>query len=241
MEAMTTAAIIHSPELPTAGLTQDMHDPTIQLSPDTILHAPGLSSDDISVQIQLAHLSAAIERLHPAAICTIFKNKTAGKPPQMPILERIKPVKTEYWQFGSIKENEGTIAGTYKVHDKIFLEQLDLSTPGKVLNDISPPPPSSPPTSPRSRQKRKHIRVISVEHNAKKNLQPAASSKRSKVISKHPDTSLGRSYIPQGSELGVIPPPEDTAALVNVHTKAFELTVPSGRPRIIATARRSLI
>jgi hypothetical protein len=65
----------------------------------------------------------------------------------MPILERIKLIKIEYWQFRFIKENKGIIAGIYKIYNKIFFKQLNLFILSKVLNDISPPPPSSPLTS----------------------------------------------------------------------------------------------
>jgi hypothetical protein len=47
----------------------------------------------------------------------------------MPVYDALAATKTEHWQLGAIYEDEGTIMGTYRVHDNIFLEQLGLKTP----------------------------------------------------------------------------------------------------------------
>ena len=41
--------------------------------------------------------------------------------------DKLEPKVTRFWQLGAIYENEGTIAGTYRVHDNIFLQQFGLS------------------------------------------------------------------------------------------------------------------
>ena len=58
----------------------------------------------------------------------------------MPVLHQIPPKKTKFWQFGGIFEDEGTISGTYRVHDSIFIAQLGLKaprTPSARRNDFS--------------------------------------------------------------------------------------------------------
>ena len=44
----------------------------------------------------------------------------------MPEVCRLPLRKTWYAQFGSIPEDEGSIDGTYRVHDNIFRQQLKL-------------------------------------------------------------------------------------------------------------------
>jgi hypothetical protein len=135
-----------------AGLTQDMYDPSVLLDFRDILLSPGITGDDgplsinpaytststsippmsstsinqpISVQITLSLIADAIKRIHKESVSHIFKeNKSLY--PSMPILDRVSPHATEYYQFGAIFEDEGTISGTMGVHDNIFLQQLHL-------------------------------------------------------------------------------------------------------------------
>ena len=46
--------------------------------------------------------------------------------PSMPVIETIPPRRTRYQQYGAILEDEGTIQGTYNVHDELFLNQGGL-------------------------------------------------------------------------------------------------------------------
>jgi hypothetical protein len=55
----------------------------------------------------------------------------------MPEIDRIATHKTEFWQFKARNKNEGTIAGTYNVHDSIFFNQLGLKVPETPLSDNS--------------------------------------------------------------------------------------------------------
>jgi hypothetical protein len=125
METMTTAAIVLCPELPDKGLTQDMHDPSVQLSIDDIL--TNLCIDDTYIEIQRGCIIQAINRIHPGAVLAVFKDRSLI--PDIPIIEEIPINTTQYHQLGAIYENEGTIDGTYSVHDNIFLEQLGLNAP----------------------------------------------------------------------------------------------------------------
>ncbi|KAK0123584.1 hypothetical protein ONS96_000425 [Cadophora gregata f. sp. sojae] len=148
-EAMTTAAIIICPEIPITGLTQSMHNPTVPLAWKDIVFSPGISgldyplpldtvlplppdstyhqslSQSIGERITRFLIADAIRDLHPTAVRTIFQDKTSLFP-SMPELDLLPVRRTEYYQFGAIFENEGTLAGTMGVHDNIFQRQLHL-------------------------------------------------------------------------------------------------------------------
>ena len=124
MKNLTTAAIVICPELPVTGLSQTMHDPSIQLSFQEILEGPAISGDNTGPDITRTLICDAIKRIHAPGVMKIFEGiNNAFK---MPVIQHIKATTTEFWQLGGISENEGTIAGTYNVHDKIFLKQFDL-------------------------------------------------------------------------------------------------------------------
>ena len=104
-----------------------MHDATVQLDPDDIFTSPGLSEDDEGKEISRALISDAVRRVHGPGVDCIFEDSDV-EAPRMPVFDRLEPKKTRYWQLGAIYENEGTIAGTYHVHDNIFLQQFGLSS-----------------------------------------------------------------------------------------------------------------
>jgi hypothetical protein len=136
MCSMTTAAIILCPELPSSGLHQVMHNPTVPLRVHDIFSAPGISDDDsIGLDISRSLITDAIKRLHPSSVSRIFTDSDDSYP-KMPRLQSIRADKTRFWQFGAIFEDEGTIDGTYGVHESIFLQQLGLQTPDDP-NDTS--------------------------------------------------------------------------------------------------------
>jgi hypothetical protein len=124
MQNLTTAAIVLCPELPVTGLDQSMHNPTIELSLHDILNGSAISGDDIGVEITRSLISDAVKRIHNDSVSKVFARTDLYS--EMPTIHRITTTKTEYWQLGGISENEGTIAGTYAVHDNIFLKQLGL-------------------------------------------------------------------------------------------------------------------
>jgi hypothetical protein len=144
MRNLTTAAIVICPEIPDSGLQQSMHDGTKDLDIRDIFNAPAISGDDngIGVRISTYLISEAIQKVHGSAINAIFngpslspETEAASTIPIMPEIDRIATHKTEFWQFGVINENEGTIAGTYGVHDSIFLNQLGLEAPETPIPD----------------------------------------------------------------------------------------------------------
>jgi hypothetical protein len=144
MRNLTTAAIVICPELPDSGLQQSMHDGTKDLDIRDIFNAPAISGDDngIGVRISTYLISEAIKKVYESAVNAIFngpspssETETAFTIPIMPEIDRIATHKTKFWQFGAINKNEGTIAGTYGVHNSIFLNQLGLEAPEKPLPD----------------------------------------------------------------------------------------------------------
>jgi len=130
MIAMTTAVIVKCPELPAEGLTQDMHNPTIPLSLGDILFSPGVSGNDggLGASITRDLIAEAVKALHPRAVRRVF-SPVEGGPPTIPTIDRIELNSTPFWQLGAIYENEGTIDGTYAVHESIFLSQFALNAP----------------------------------------------------------------------------------------------------------------
>jgi hypothetical protein len=127
MTNLTTAAIVLCPELPSTGLLQSMHDPSIKLNVNKIYLAPGISGDSNTQAISKSLIFDAIKRIHHRGISQVFGGKDkAAKVLLMPTIERLDTNTTSFWQLGGINENEGTIDGTYKVHDAIFKKHLGL-------------------------------------------------------------------------------------------------------------------
>jgi hypothetical protein len=127
MRAMTTAAVVICPELPTSGLTQSMHNPILPLNMHDIFGSPAISGDNIGVEISRSLISDEIKRIHPSSVKRVFTE--SDRYPKMPNIQVLPSRKTKYWQLGAIYEDEGTIQGTYRVHESIFLDQLGLRSP----------------------------------------------------------------------------------------------------------------
>jgi hypothetical protein len=129
IQCMTTSVIVLCPELPLSGLRQDMHNPTIPLRYKDIRFSSGLrGGHGLQSNISKAIIFNALKTVHGDTLSRVFEESICMQP-EMPVMNRLQPRKTKFWQLGAIFEDEGTIAGTYKVHDSIFLEQLHLKTP----------------------------------------------------------------------------------------------------------------
>lgn len=96
-----------------------MHNPTIPLVVADIFDAPAISgmNDGIGLDITRSLITDAIKRVHADGVNMVFRH---GNYPQMPNINCLKTNKTQFWQFGAIFEDEGTIQGTYGVHNSIF-------------------------------------------------------------------------------------------------------------------------
>lgn len=124
--ALTNAAYVICDELPATGLNQDMHDPTVQLHIHDIVTSPGITnSDGLDGQISASLISDAIKRLHPEAVKKVFQGQACDYP-EFPRIHCLPAKPTRYRQFAGVSADEGTIEGTYKVHDDLFIEQLNL-------------------------------------------------------------------------------------------------------------------
>ena len=134
--AFTNAAFVVCDELPADGLTQDMHNPSIPLSLRDIATSPALTGgDDIGRRVSSSLIADAVQRLYPEGVKAVFDRDGDSSYPAFPVIEQLPPRVTQYWQFAGIPQDEGTIEGTYAVHEDIFLRQLGLKAadkPGEV-------------------------------------------------------------------------------------------------------------
>jgi hypothetical protein len=69
-------------------------------------------------------ITHALSRVFGEQMDTFFSGRYDR--PAMPEIGRIRIRETQMLQLGAIFDNEGTIAGTYGVHDRIWLKHLDL-------------------------------------------------------------------------------------------------------------------
>ena len=122
--SFTNAAWMVCNEIPTAGLTQDMHNPSHPLDVADVMLSDGIQNcTDIGAKTSRFFIFEAVRRLHTESVLQIFE-KHADQVPAFPVIQTIPPTKTEFWQLAGITANEGTIEGTYAVHDDAFLNQL---------------------------------------------------------------------------------------------------------------------
>lgn len=122
--SFTNAAWVICNDIPEGGLTQDMHNPSHPLSIRDVMLSDGIqNTGSFDTDLSRFFIVEAIERLHGNAVKNLFKN-CADQKPQFPVIDRRPGTRTEFWQLAGITANEGTIEGTYAVHDDIFLQQL---------------------------------------------------------------------------------------------------------------------
>ena len=107
-----------------------MHDGTKDFNIRDIFNAPAISNNDNGIRVRIFTylISEAIQKVYGSAINAIFNNPFLSPETEaafiiliMPEINRIATYKTEFWQFKVINKNERIIAGTYNVHDSIFL------------------------------------------------------------------------------------------------------------------------
>ncbi|OJD21018.1 hypothetical protein ACJ73_07647 [Blastomyces percursus] len=128
MAAVTTAAVVISPAIPESGLTQLMPDSTRLLTLQEIIDAPGVAGNDHELRknITFCLISDAVRKVHNEGVKSIL-SAADDLQPQMPVLDTLPVHRTRVQQLVAIFENEGTIVGTMRVHEKIFNDFLDLS------------------------------------------------------------------------------------------------------------------
>jgi hypothetical protein len=126
--AMTTATIVHCSHLPVDGLKQSMINHKRPLDITDVYR--GCSQRPNAIEMTRFLIADAIRQIFEKPVEAIFEDSSIPFP-DMPIMDILPPTKTREWQLGAIYEDEGTIAGTYNVHESIFIKQLGLRTPAK--------------------------------------------------------------------------------------------------------------
>jgi predicted subunit of tRNA(5-methylaminomethyl-2-thiouridylate) methyltransferase len=113
-----------------------MFHPEIILHHSHIYTAPGNQNDAVQRQCQQHWIAEAIRYTHRKAVESLFAveicaNSSQMKPrvhlidwPEFPTVNRLQTQKTVDYSLCPMLYNEGTIEGTYKVIENIFLEQL---------------------------------------------------------------------------------------------------------------------
>jgi hypothetical protein len=128
MRSLTTTSLcVKCPHLPPTRLHQGMHDPSKPLQYEDLIEAPGMGRDLFSVKCTNYFIADAIRTVHPGAFNRIFQGKEELIP-VMPEIERLPPKPaTELHHLGAIFYDEGTIDGTYQVHEDIWLSKMKYS------------------------------------------------------------------------------------------------------------------
>jgi hypothetical protein len=124
MTYLTILLLVLCPDLLTTRLTQDMHHPNVMLNSANLFNAPRICLMDTKMwdEISISLIFNIIKKAHE----TPFQGSNIPMP-KMPLIERLSPNKTSFWQLGAIFENEGTKQGTYNIYNKIFLDYLGLN------------------------------------------------------------------------------------------------------------------
>lgn len=104
-----------------------MHDPTIPLKYSDLIEARGRRRDFFSAQCTNYFIADAIRTVHPDPFNRLFQGKEELIP-KMPEIDRLppKPV-TKLHHLGAIFFDEGTIEGTFQVHNDIWLSKMRFS------------------------------------------------------------------------------------------------------------------
>ena len=106
------------------GLRQSQLTRTHELNYQLLVDSPAIYKDDTSEQISKALIADAILRYYPDVIEKSFA--TDKRFPRMPVIDVLEPRKYEVHQLGPIFFDEGSLEGTYGVHQDIWLRQLGL-------------------------------------------------------------------------------------------------------------------
>jgi hypothetical protein len=125
MRTVTTGMIVINPYVDKyIGLRQSQLTRTHELNYQLLVDSPAIYKDDTSEQISKALIADAILRYYPGVIEKSFA--TDKRFPRMPVIDVLEPRKYEVHQLGPIFFDEGSLEGTYGVHQDIWLRQLGL-------------------------------------------------------------------------------------------------------------------
>ena len=127
MRNMTTAILVKCPHLPGGGLNQSMLNPVVPLDGDALLNSPNMHRDSVWKNATIYLLSEAIRSVHGSSVDRIFEGPGSTLP-AFPVIDRLDHSSaSQVKNLGAIYHDEGTIAGTYEVHNDIWLKQFGYS------------------------------------------------------------------------------------------------------------------
>jgi hypothetical protein len=121
MRNLTTGLLVISSALPKDGLTQKMLRRHVHLDARSMLLSSQCQRDAASQALTRFFILNAISQLHPGVRTSVYAD---DKFPEPPVFEALPAHRTKVWQLAAIFKDEGTLEGTYAVHDEIWKEQF---------------------------------------------------------------------------------------------------------------------
>ena len=130
MRNLTTAILVENAHIPPKGLSQrSLGCADRPLHFMDVLSSYGMRDDGIARQIARHFVAEAIEYQHRAAVRWTLAGTAQNRYP-MPVLDVLPPNKTPVHLLSAVFENEASIEGTARVHEELFLKQLQLGRSG---------------------------------------------------------------------------------------------------------------
>jgi hypothetical protein len=121
MRNLTTGLLVVSSALPTNGLTQKMLRRHVTLDAREMLLQNQFQQDAASEALTRYFILNAISQLHPVVKTSVYSDNAFPEPP---VFEILQSHRTKMFQLGAIFQDEGTLEGTYSVHDEIWKNQF---------------------------------------------------------------------------------------------------------------------
>jgi hypothetical protein len=121
MRNLTTGLIVVSSALPKDGLTQNMLRRHVALDARDMLLSSQFQRDAASQALTRSFILNAISQLHPVVRTSVYGDDGFPEPP---VFEVLPAHQTKVWQLAAIFKDEGTLEGTYAVHDEIWKKQF---------------------------------------------------------------------------------------------------------------------
>jgi hypothetical protein len=125
MRNLTTGLLVVSSALPINGLTQSMLRRHVALDARDILQ--NFQQDAASEELSRYFILNAISQLHPVVRTSVYSDNVFPEPP---VFETLQAHRTKMFQLGAIFQDEGTLEGTYSVHDEIWKKQFGFEPEG---------------------------------------------------------------------------------------------------------------
>ena len=121
MRNLTTGLLVVSSALPKNGLTQSMLRRHVSLDARDMVLSSQFQRDAASQALTRYFILNAISQLHPIVRTTVYRDEGF---PQPPVFEVLSAHQTKVSLLGAIFKDEGTLEGTYDVHDEIWKKQF---------------------------------------------------------------------------------------------------------------------